>query len=376
LSIPLEEVVMQTDVPIPDLDPVSLPAPIWLLKALLLLTFFLHVIPMNLSLGGGFVAALTEVFGRRGKGEYHFALARSLAKTLPIVIAFTITLGVAPLLFIQVLYGQFFYTSSVVLAWPWLSVIVLLILSYYGFYLYSFQWERLEGKRLVVVLASAVLFSTIGFIYTNNLVLTQTPVKWAAMYFQNPHGTHLNLSDPTVIPRFLHFFTASIAVAGILVAVIGLLKRRQDSSYSRWAVRYGLLWFIIATLVQLGVGTWFFLTLPEAVRAMFMGGDGFATLVFSVALTCAIGSLVFMLLGLMSTKPFWKALTGIVLIFLTVICMVLVRDIVRSASLQGYFDASRFSVAPQTGVIILFFFLLVAGLGVIGYMLKKVAASR
>jgi hypothetical protein len=174
----------------------------------------------------------------------------------------------------------------------------------------------------------------------------------------------------------LHFFTASIAVAGILVALIGLLKRRQDSSYSRWAVRYGLLWFIIATLVQLGVGTWFFLTLPETVRMMFMGGDGFATLVFSVALTCAIGSLVFMLLGLMSAKPFWKALTGIVLISLTVICMVLVRDIVRSAALQGYFDASRFSVAPQTGVIILFFFLLLAGLGVIGYMLKRVAASR
>jgi hypothetical protein len=367
---------MQTDVPIPDLDPVSLPAPIWLLKALLLLTFFLHVIPMNLSLGGGFVAAFTEVFARRRQDGYHSSLARSLAKMLPIVIAFTITMGVAPLLFIQVLYGQFFYTSSVVLAWPWLSVIVLLILSYYGFYLYSFQWERLEGKRLVVVLASAVLFAAIGFIYTNNLVLMQNPANWAAMYFQNPHGTRLNLSDPTVIPRFLHFFTASIAVAGILIAMMGLLKRRQDSSYSRWAVRYGLLWFIVATLAQLGVGTWFFLTLPEAVRAMFMGGDGFATLVFSVALTCAIGSLVFMLLGLMSTKPFWKALTGIVLISLTVICMVLVRDIVRSASLQGYFDASRFSVAPQTGVIILFFFLLVAGLGVIGYMLKKVAASR
>jgi hypothetical protein len=367
---------MQTDVPIPDLDPVSLPAPIWLLKALLLLTFFLHIIPMNLSLGGGFVAAFTEVLARRRNDGYYSALARSLAKVLPIVIAFTITLGVAPLLFIQVLYGQFFYTSSVVLAWPWLSVIVLLILSYYGFYLYSFQWERLEGKRLVVVLASAVLFAAIGFIYTNNLVLMQTPVKWAGMYFQNPHGTHLNLSDSAVIPRFLHFFTASIALAGILVAVVGLLRRRQDSSYSRWAVRYGLLWFIIATLVQLGIGTWFFLTLPEAVKAMFMGGDGFATLVFVVALTCAVGSLAFMLIGLVSAKPYWKVLTGIVLISLTVICMVLVRDIVRSAYLQGYFDASRFSIAPQTGVIILFFFLLVGGVGVIGYMLRKVAASR
>jgi hypothetical protein len=367
---------MQTDVPIPDLDPVSLPAPIWLLKALLLLTFFLHVIPMNLALGGGFVAAITDWIGRRRNSEHHLSLARSLARILPIVIAFTITMGVAPLLFIQVLYGQFFYTSSVLVAWPWLSVIVLLILSYYGFYLYSFRWEQLQGKRLVIVLASAVLFAAIGFLYTNNLVLMLTPEKWAAMYFRDPHGMHLDLSDPTVVPRFLHFFTASFAVAGLLALVLGLLKRRQDFAYSRWAVRYGLLWFVIATFVQLGVGTWFFLTLPEAVKALFMGGDGFATLVFSIALTCAVGSLAFMIIGLVSAKPYWKVLTGIVLISLTVICMVLVRDILRSASLQGYFDASRFSVAPQTGVIILFFFLLLAGLGVIGYMLRKVAASR
>ena len=367
---------MQTDVPIPDLDPVSLPAPIWLLKLLLLLTFFLHIIPMNLSLGGGFMAGFTDWIGRRRKSESHLALARSLARMLPIVIAFTITLGIAPLLFIQVLYGQFFYTSSVILAWPWLAVIVLLILSYYGFYLYSFRWEQLEGKRLVVVLASAVLFAAIGFIYTNNLVLMQTPEKWAAMYFQNPHGTHLNLSDPTVIPRFLHFFTASIAIAGLLVAVLGLLKRRRDSSFSRWATRYGLLWFIIATLIQLGVGSWFLLSLPQAINAMFMGGNGFATLVFLVALTCTVGSLALMLMGFVSAHPYWKVLTGIVLISLTVICMVVMRDIVRSAYLEQYFDASRFSVVPQTGVIILFFFLLIAGLGVIGYMLKKVAAAR
>ena len=37
---------------IPQPDPLALPAPAWLLWALLLLTFFLHVIPMNLVLGG------------------------------------------------------------------------------------------------------------------------------------------------------------------------------------------------------------------------------------------------------------------------------------------------------------------------------------
>jgi hypothetical protein len=367
---------MQSDVPIPDLDPVALPAPVWLLKGLLLLTFFLHIIPMNLALGGGFVAAFTDWIGRKRKSGHHLALAKSLAAMLPIVIAFTITFGVAPLLFLQVLYGQFFYTSSVLVGWPWLSVIVLLILSYYGFYLYSFRWEQLKGKRLVVVLASAILFAAIGSIYTNNVVLMLTPEKWAAMYFQDPHGTHLNLSDPTVVPRFLHFFAASFAVAGLLVAVLGLLKQRQDPVYGRWAIRYGGLWFVAATLLQLGVGSWFFLSLPQTVRMMFMGGDGIATTIFVAALVFALASLALMLAGLASPEPTWKIIVGIVLIMFTVICMVLIRDIARSAYLGRYFDAGRFSLEPQTSVIVLFFLLLVGGLGVIGYMIKKVIAAR
>jgi hypothetical protein len=372
----LKEAKMQSDVPIPDLDPVALPAPVWLLKALLLLTFFLHIIPMNLALGGGFVAAFTDWIGRKRKSGHHLALAKSLGVILPIVIAFAITFGVAPLLFIQVLYGQFFYTSSVLVGWPWLSVIVLLILSYYGFYLYSFRWEQLNGKRLIVVLASAILFAAIGFVYTNNVVLMLTPEKWAAMYFQNPHGTHLNLSDPTVVPRFLHFLAASFAVAGLLVAVLGLVKRRQDPAYGRWAIRYGVLWFIIATLLQLVVGSWFFFNLPQGVRTMFMGDDGLATTIFVAALVFALASLALMLGGLASANPRWKIIVGIVLITFTVICMVLMRDIVRSAYLGGYFDVGRFSVEPQTGVIVLFFLLLVGGLGVVGYMIKKVVTAR
>ncbi|HEY4644318.1 MAG TPA: hypothetical protein VIH68_06335, partial [Bacteroidota bacterium] len=140
---------------VPDADPLGLPAPFWFLKALLILTFVLHVIPMNFALGGGFIAAASHFIGRKGRAAYHLMLSRSLSRMLPIAIAFTITLGVAPLLFLQVLYGQYFYTSSIFLAWPWLTVILLLLLSYYGFYLYAFRWESLGEKQLRVVLTSS-----------------------------------------------------------------------------------------------------------------------------------------------------------------------------------------------------------------------------
>ena len=38
-------------------------------------------------------------------------------------ISFAITFGIAPLLFIQVLFGRFFYTATVLVAWAWLGML-------------------------------------------------------------------------------------------------------------------------------------------------------------------------------------------------------------------------------------------------------------
>jgi hypothetical protein len=83
-----------------------------------------------------------------------------------------------------------------------------------------------------------------------------------------------------------------------------------------------------------------------------------------------------MVTGYASPSPSRKVIAGIVLITSTIICMVIMRDLVRGVYLERYFDANKFSVEPQTGVIVLFFLLLVGGLGVVGYMIKKVVAAR
>ncbi|MEE9203583.1 MAG: hypothetical protein V3U08_01100 [Nitrospirales bacterium] len=43
--------------------------------------------------------------------------------------AFAIVLGVAPLLFIQVLYGQLFYTAAILVGRVWILLILVLILA-------------------------------------------------------------------------------------------------------------------------------------------------------------------------------------------------------------------------------------------------------
>lgn len=364
----------QLIIPSPDAMPV--PAPIWLLKVLLLFTFLLHIIPMNIALGGSFTAFVTDLLGRKRNSEYHLKLARSFSKAIPIATAFTITLGVAPLLFLQVLYGQLFYTSSILMAWPWLAVIGLLILAYYGFYLYQYRWERLQGARLWVVLISALFVFVIGLIYTNNVTLMLAPEKFASMYHSNPSSTHWNFDEPTVIPRYLHFFVASFAVTGLLVVIIGLGKRSTDAAYGRWAVRYGGTLFVVATIIQMAVGIWFLLALPTDVMMLFMGRNLLATVLLGAGILLPIISMMLMILAIKSELPKSLAVGSISVLALLLVVMVIMRDIVRDGYLAGKFDVFDRVVEPQWGVMALFAVLLIGGLSVVGYMLTKVVRAR
>jgi hypothetical protein len=64
---------------------------------------------------------------------------------------FSVNFGVAPLLFVQVLYGHFFYASSILMAVFWLAVIPLLIAAYYAAYLYGFRFGALGRAGAAVI---------------------------------------------------------------------------------------------------------------------------------------------------------------------------------------------------------------------------------
>ncbi len=114
-------------------DPNPLPGPFWVFKLLLMVTFFLHILVMNAMLGGA-VLALPPA-GARAATRIGAGCSWTCAGKMPALLAATITLGIAPLLFVQVLYGQFFYTSSILMAWPWFLLLVFLVLAYYGLYI-------------------------------------------------------------------------------------------------------------------------------------------------------------------------------------------------------------------------------------------------
>ena len=350
--------MMQTNL-IPTLDPNPLPAPFWVFKLLLVVTFFLHIIAMNFMLGGA-VLALGAKW--RSKDPAHGArVFFDVAKKLPSLLPATITLGIAPLLFVQVLYGQFFYTSSIIMAWPWFLVLVLVTVAYYGFYYVSFRSGQQPGKAERVMWLSTIFIVVIGFLFSSNFTLSQAPSRWAGKYFAHPSGWSLNLSEPTLIPRFLHFFVAAVAVGGVLLVFIAMANWKRDHDYARLVLHFGGKAFMYATMAQIVVGLIFLVSLPRDMRTLFLGDNALATALLLVGVAGGIGAIFAMSDALRKENLRMCGYVVPGILGVVILCMSVMRDILRDAYLKPWFHPEQFAVKTQWSVFPLFLVLFVVG---------------
>ena len=323
----------------------------WLVfEILLVVTFLLHLLLMNVMLGGSIFAAFMGWKYRHEPEETH---------ELPITIALTVNFGVPPLLFVQVLFGHLFYSSSVLMGAFWLSVIPILIVAYYGAYL-AVHHRKTQISALWSTI-SAVLLLVIAFFFVNNMTFMLDPGKWSA-YFANQGGVLLNLAEPTLIPRYLHFVVGALAVTGLGWAVWSWYREKRGGPAAKPGVAWGLRMFWICTAVQVAIGLLWIITLPEAVMKLFMGGNLFATVLFLAGFLLAIGLIIMAVKGRL-----WATAGSLVL---TMLVMILMRDIVRGGYLSGIFTEGDLVVKLSISPLVLFLVSFIVGLVVIGWMVR------
>ncbi len=356
---------------LPDPDPLGLPLALWILQALLLFTFLLHVIVMNVVVAGGPLALWSLWRGRRKDSsraaQAYRALAAGLARLLPVTTAFAVTTGVAPLLFVQLVYGQAFYTSSDLMAWPWLAVVLLLLGGYYAFYGLAYTVKGADGPPARwIALGASVAIALVAFIFVNNMTLMLRPASFGDLYTASDAGLHMNLSDPTLVPRYLHFIVGAFALTGVTVAWLGRARARRDAPLGAWMFTFGARLFGAATLVQLAVGVWFVSSQPEYIRRVLFG-RGPDSMVLAMGIIFALLAIPLMRLSV--------ALASIAAV-VAVSDMVVVRHLVRTLALTPYFRPDTIPVNPQIGVFVVFALLLVAGLATVAWMVRKLAVGR
>jgi len=353
-------------VPVPTADPMPLPGPVWLMMALLLVTFLLHLLAMNLTVGGTAIALLCTL--RRKSDAFAGRLAADLLRVLPVSLAFTITLGVAALLFVQVLYGNLLYASSILIGAFWIAVIPALVLAYYATY-YS---NAHPGRSGALWLALGLLLG-IGFVYVNNFTLMMAPQRWLAMYRESAAGLHLNWSEPTLIPRYLHFMLSAFAIAGLIVFAAGVWTRSTE--YGQWLLTQGSQWFVAPTVLNYVVGMWFLMALPKNVLLDLFTGNLLGAALIGLGLLLPLAAIMHIVLAAKTEKTLLHARLGVAATLLTLVVMVGLRQLVRNAYVSPFVHLSELSVSSQWSVIALFLILFVAGLATVYAMLRPLAAK-
>ncbi|MGB4598664.1 MAG: hypothetical protein WBI04_01650 [Trichlorobacter sp.] len=329
----------------------------------LMLTFPLHLLAMNAMLGTALVAVIAHLM----PGEQHRGLSHELAKSLPFLVAFTVNLGVAPLLFVNVLYGQMLYSSTVLMGLFWLAIIPVLIIAYYLAYLYDFSFKRLGNLAMFVVLLVLALLLVVGFLFTNNMTMMISPASWTR-WFTTPGGTLLNLSDPTLFARYLHMMTGSLAVGGLFVALYSATVLKGESAVSEAGIKVGMTVFSWLTLLQIVVGTWFLLALSPEIMKRFMGGTVGATALFAAGMLLAVATL-FTGFKRMLWPTVWLTLP-------LVYVMSFMRDSVRTGYLAPYFDMSMVPVKVQWSPLVFFLVTLLFGVGLVVWMVLQLPALK
>jgi len=356
---------------IPAPEPIPLPAPVWLLQALLFITFVLHTIPMNMTLGGLVILAHGEMSGRVSE-----PLRRWITGYLPVTVAFTVTTGVAPLLFLQVLYGQLFFPAAVIIAWAWFAVIIALLLGYYGVYAYVLASDRLGRWKGWVIIGSTVLFLYVAFAFNNVITLMSTPFRWWEFWQERNPSVHFNLNiwEPTLFPRFGHFVLGATAIAGLIIALYGSILLRRDEEGGRELVRNGVSWFVGATVLNYFVGAVFLFTHEQPVWQAFIGNDMLATILLWSGVVLSVVALIFAILARKVERPFTFTIIATAATLLTIVAMAGVKFTVRSLLIARHaptFSLREMAVQPQWGIILLFVILLLAGLSVVAWMLVQ-----
>ena len=378
--------MLETEFPVPVPIPILLPVPEPLAHGLLVFTFLLHAVFMNLVLGGTPIMVVSDWMGSRAGNDRFRRLALTMASVAPTVLNLTVVLGIVPVFFLYLLYGQFFYPAASLFGNGWIALIGVLLLAYCGLHAYK-HWRGWLSNRprihLMIGGISAGLFLGIALVFVTLSVLMLNPGEWRAVQTE---GFLWAVRLPSVIPRYFHMVMASVAGIGILLVLYGAALGSRwgsppaapwpsDPGYPQWVMRYGVVCALIGTLLQIVIGPWLLLTLPEPVLGALVNADNPGAVVFFVSLTFGLLGLVLLNAALMVPRARGFALTGVGSLVVTIALMVVVRDRVRHYWLSADWDPSTLPVNSHWGVIAIFIALLLGSIFLMMYLVRALVKS-
>lgn len=248
------------------LFPLGFPLPTALYLTLYVATLVIHVLLMNYVLAG-----IVYVTGRalqratwsaaRRSAQPPTALAALLRDWLPFALGAAITAGVAPLLFVQLLYKLNFYSANLLLFHRWMALLPALIVGFYLLYVLKSRQVG-SGPRWAAPLVGLGAFLCFGYTawaWTENHLLSLNSGIWPSFYASRSMWYH----DALLWPRLGMW--ALGALPGMAL-IAGWQLRRSGQCARELAVLA-----LVGLLLAGGCACWHHQMLPEATQSTIAG---------------------------------------------------------------------------------------------------------
>ncbi len=350
-------------------DPLGIPAHPVIFLILGVATWALHIAAVHVLLGSSFLA----IRGAFSGNDHWRRLAAAMVNTAKVAVSVAIVLGVAPLLFVQVIYDPFWYTSNVLSAWWVIGFIVILIvatLALFIFYALNYELRTKKARCPGSMIAATLLFLVVGFIMHALSVQMLEPDQWMEWYAPNgvidASGRSIHSWNPW---RFAFFIVLSFPVIGIWL--FGYRRYLQgagdeDQGYLDFLKRLGTRLGAIGTIVSLILLVIWMRGLPEDIAGFATGPWPIAT-----AVALIIVAAYPMLLGRRLDQGLW-GYTPILVATLGTIVVAAMREAIRWATLFGVhgYNALDYKIAMDwysTGLFFITF--IVMGGTVLSYLI-------
>ncbi len=222
------------------------------------------------------------------------ALAATVRDRLPFMLGCGITAGIAPLLFLQLLHQQRFYTANLLLGPRWMAVVPALIVGFYALYIAksSLRW------RTLTLGVALVCFAFVAWSWSELHELMMAEPVWRAFYAA---GKRFFLVG-TVAPRLV-ILAGAMATSFATIAAwsatdadrqrlarVALLARLISIGGAVWlwqagfAIGAGTVWlFVLAAAVAIEAGAWLVMLRAPNERVLAIAtGTGTGALVAAV----------------------------------------------------------------------------------------------
>jgi len=194
--------------------PFGLPLPTAFYLTVYVVTLVIHVVFMNYVLAG--TGYLAVAYLRTG-GRHLSESAKVIKEWTPLMLSGAITAGVAPLLFVQILYKQGYYTANLLLFNRWMAILPVLIIGFYALYLLKSGWlnRRANWVASAVALLPILSVAFTGYSWTeNHLLSVRDPEFWGTFYSTRSQV----YTEPQLLPRLLVWASGSIPTLALILA--------------------------------------------------------------------------------------------------------------------------------------------------------------